>query len=152
MCFELPQCFQSKMWHYVNVQVCLDDEDFGRELVEEWSCTNLRHAFMAPDEKAAAKAAFGFSAVPYYVVALPHKGPAAPGDLCVEQPLSVVAHGGLKDLGKLVDLEAALNLTAHANTQENEGAALAAPIDVTSESAAEESAPAQPSFVLDEDF
>lgn len=132
--------------------MCLDDEDFGRELVEEWSCTHLRHAFMAPDEKAAAKAAYGFSAVPYYVVALPHEGAAPPGDLCVEQPLSVVAHGGLKALGKIEDLEAALNLTAHANTQKNEGAAPAAPIDVSAESAAVESAPAQPSFVLDEDF
>jgi len=143
----------------LDLQVCLDDEDFGRELVEEWGCAHLRHAFMAPDDKAAAKAAFGFTAVPYYVVALPIRGVAgdgiAPvGDLCVELPLRVVAHGGPKVLGALEDLEAALSQTPNASATEKAGGKTPKkPIDMSAEAAASpNSAPAQPSFTLDEDF
>mmetsp|Transcript_6805 Transcript_6805/g.12631 ORF Transcript_6805/g.12631 Transcript_6805/m.12631 type:complete len:200 (-) Transcript_6805:167-766(-) len=52
------------------LSVCLDDEEFGKELVEEGDWGNMTHAFMEPKEKEAAKAEWGFSAVPFLVVAV----------------------------------------------------------------------------------
>jgi len=95
---------------------------------------------MGPEAKEAAKRAFGFSAVPFYVVAGPSGG--------------VRLAGGPK--------VGTLDAIAHVLAEEDAPAAgttTEMPIDVTVEAAAEavaevaaEAAPAPPVFTLDEDF
>ena len=117
------------------LSVCLDDEDFGKELVEEWEYTNVRHVFMGLKEKEAAKATLGFAAVPFYVVT------AAGGRL--------VASGGPKAM-TLAAIEAALASEPPKAETVAPGAA-SAPIDVESPNKPEP-AEVQPALFTDEDF
>lgn len=51
------------------LSICLDDEEFGRELVEEGGWTSLVHAFTSNQSRIAAKACWGIVQVPFLVVA-----------------------------------------------------------------------------------
>jgi len=51
------------------ISICLDDEEFGRELVEEGGWTLLTHTFTPNESRNAAKACWGIVQVPFLVVA-----------------------------------------------------------------------------------
>eukprot|EP00617_Octactis_speculum_P027084 CAMPEP_0185752192 /NCGR_PEP_ID=MMETSP1174-20130828/10995_1 /TAXON_ID=35687 /ORGANISM="Dictyocha speculum, Strain CCMP1381" /LENGTH=163 /DNA_ID=CAMNT_0028429535 /DNA_START=24 /DNA_END=515 /DNA_ORIENTATION=- len=52
----------------VFLSICLDDEEFAKELVEEGEWEHMTHAFAPVASKDMAKSVFGFTSVPFYVV------------------------------------------------------------------------------------
>ena len=105
--------------------------DAGPAIFFRRECGHLTHAFMEPEAKEAAKAALGFAAVPFYVVADGTTG-------------RVALSGG----GKACTLEAIRAALEAAVPEDREGGATTgAPIDVTAEELHLHS-----EFTLDEDF